>query len=65
MISENHTPTVTQGWGNTISDGIRLLTLSIKEILLTKVYHITSSQGAIAFCEREKKNYLFREMQRK
>lgn len=55
ISSQNRTPSVTKGRGNTISDSTGLLTLSINEILLTKVYHITPAQGAIAFLEKKKK----------
>ena len=54
IFSENHTTIIHRGPCNTIPDGISLLTLSNKEILLTKFYHITSSYGGSAVFEKKK-----------
>ena len=55
ILSENRTTSRHRGECNTIPDSLRLLTLSNKEILLTKVYHITSSHGGIALFGKKKK----------
>ena len=56
IFSENHTTIIHRGPCNTIPDSISLLTLSNKEILLTKFYHITSSYGGSAVFEKKKKS---------
>lgn len=52
IFPENRSTSMHKGWCNTISDSISLLTLSNKEILLTKLYLITSSHGGIAPFEK-------------
>lgn len=53
IFSENHTTSIHRGQCNTIPDSISLLTLSNKEILLTKFYHIISSYGGSALFEKK------------
>ena len=53
IFSENHTTSIHRGQCNKIPDSISLLTLSNKEILLTKFYHIISSYGGSALFEKK------------